>query len=111
MKDLLGDVGIIRRDLPPPRAAVFGGYTHKANKGIGEGFKLGDFPARVLPWASMRSAARCASIIVGALVLPEVILGKLDASMTRRPVVPNTRHSESSTAVSAEAPIRHVETG
>ena len=36
----------------------------------------------------IKSAARAASISVGALVLPEVILGKLEASTTRKFFIP-----------------------
>ena len=60
----------------------------------------------------IRSAARSATIIVGAFVLPPGITGNTDASATRRPATPRTRSSGSSTAWSSSAaPIRQVPTG
>ena len=57
----------------------------------------------------IKSAAFSAIIRVGAPVLPEVIAGITDASTTRKPSKPNTRSSESTTAVgSLTCPILQV---
>src|SRR2546430_4202105 len=58
----------------------------------------------------MRSAARSATAIVEAFVLPRGTLGMTDASTTRRPSTPRTR-SSGSTMASSRAPIAHVPTG
>src|SRR5258705_4401432 len=58
----------------------------------------------------IRSAARSATMIVGAFVLAPGIRGMIEASTTRSPSTPRTRNSGSTTAVSSE-PIRHVPTG
>ena len=60
--------------------------------------------------ARIRSAARSAIIIVGALVLPPIRVGITDASTTRRPSTPRTR-SCGSTTDSASVPMRQVPTG
>src|SRR5579862_3146852 len=57
----------------------------------------------------MRSAAFSATIMVGALVLPEVRFGKIDASAMRRPTTPWTRRRASITAVRASGPIAQVQ--
>ena len=49
-------------------------------------------------------------MIDGALVLPEVRLGMIDASATRRPSMPRTRNWSSTTAIGSE-PILQVPTG
>ena len=46
----------------------------------------------------------------GALVLPDVKVGMMDASATRNPAIPCTRSWESTTAI-ASAPILQVPTG
>src|SRR5664279_6179806 len=53
-----------------------------------------------------KSAQRSAIMIVGALVLPPMIRGITDASATRRPRMPWTRSSASTTAIGSE-PILH----
>ena len=54
----------------------------------------------------MRSAARSAIMIVGALVLPRTRVGITEASTTRSDSIPITRSSSSTTR-----PIPHVPTG
>ena len=49
-------------------------------------------------------------MIAGALVLPEVIAGMIEASTTRRPSMPRTRNLSSTTAI-ASSPILQVPTG
>jgi len=58
----------------------------------------------------IRSAARSASAITGALVLPRGTLGITDASTTRSASTPRTRSSGSTTDVSS-APIEQVLVG
>jgi len=55
------------------------------------------------------SAAFSAIMITGALVLPEVIVGMIHASTTRKPANPRTRSSSSTTALGSW-PILHVPT-
>jgi hypothetical protein len=55
------------------------------------------------------SAAFSAIIITGALVLPEVIVGMMDASTTRKLASPCTRNSSLTTALGSW-PILHVPT-
>ncbi len=61
------------------------------------------------PWR-IRSAARSATAIVGALVLPRGTIGITDASTTRSPSRPLTR-SCSSTTAPASVPMRQVPQG
>ena len=60
---------------------------------------------------AIASAHFCATMMVGALVLPEVMLGNTDASMTRSRSIPCTRKAESTTESAAVGPIRQVPTG
>ena len=58
------------------------------------------------------SAAFSAIMITGALVLPEVMLGMIEASAMRRPSMPRTSRRSSTTAVrSPSGPILQVPTG
>lgn len=78
---------------------------------------LGQRPLTVSAWGfplyrvarSTSSAARCAIIIVGALVLPDGKVGMTEASTTRRPSMPCTRNSGSTTA-RPSLPMRQVPT-
>jgi hypothetical protein len=60
--------------------------------------------------ARRRSAAFSPMSIVAACVLPPTMSGMIDASATRRPSIPRTRSSGSTTA-SSSMPILHVPTG
>ena len=62
-------------------------------------------PGPVVP-ARIRSAARSAIMITGALVLPRVTCGITEASTTRKLSNPSTRSS-----VSTTTPIAHVDVG
>ncbi|CEJ18001.1 hypothetical transmembrane protein [Ralstonia solanacearum IPO1609] len=64
------------------------------------------------PPRRIRSAARSAIMMTGALVLPPMSVGITDASITRSPSMPRTRSSGSTTAaVSSAPPMRQVPTG
>src|ERR1700730_12533188 len=56
---------------------------------------------------AIRSAARHARAIIGPLGLPEIMVGNMDKSTTRRFSAPRTRKCESSGAAKSD-PIRHV---
>jgi hypothetical protein len=56
------------------------------------------------------SAAFSPIIIAGALVLPDVSVGMIEASATRRPAIPWTRSWASTTAIGSD-PILQVPTG
>ena len=61
-------------------------------------------PARII------SAAFSPIMMEGALVLPEVSVGMIEASATRRPSMPWTRSRSSTTAIGSE-PILQVPMG
>ena len=56
------------------------------------------------------SAALSAIMMVGALVFPVVTIGITEASTTRSPSMPCTRHSASTTDIGSP-PMRQVEVG
>ncbi len=58
----------------------------------------------------IRSAARSAIIMVGALVLPPISVGITEASITRSPSTPRTRNCVSTTEASS-LPMRQVPMG
>ena len=61
---------------------------------------------------NLRSAAFSPIMIVGALVLPEISRGMIEASATRSPSTPLTLRSGVTTLVSSSAgPIAQVPTG
>ena len=59
---------------------------------------------------STMSAAFSPIMIEGALVLPDVNVGMMDASATLNPAIPCTRNCESTTAIASD-PILQVPTG
>ena len=59
----------------------------------------------------MSAAARSPIMIVGPLVLPATSVGMIEASATRRPVVPCTRIETGSTTAPSSVPMRQVPTG
>ena len=61
--------------------------------------------------SSMRSDARSPTMIAGAFVLPDGIVGKTEASATRNPAIPWTRRRASTTDVAGSWPIMQVEVG
>src|SRR5690242_21067447 len=61
--------------------------------------------------ATIISLIFLATMIVAALVLPEVTVGKIEASQIRRPSMPKTRLRLSTTDSAALAPILQVEVG
>lgn len=81
---------VLVMDAQIRKVSLFGGGR------IGGGERLAvaiDAPQELTTYfasSSTRSAPRSPTIIAGALVLPEVIVGKIEASMTRRPESPWT---------------------
>ena len=69
----------------------------------------GEGPLTAASSSTMR-AAFSPIMIAGALVLPEVSVGMIEASATRRPAIPRTRSRSSTTAFGSE-PILQVPTG
>ena len=57
------------------------------------------------------AAPLSATITVGALVLPEVTVGKMDASITLSDSTPWTLSRESTTERAESGPIMHVDVG
>jgi uncharacterized SAM-binding protein YcdF (DUF218 family) len=98
-----------RFDYPDDRIKAFGDATHEL---IGYAvYKLrGWINSRSSLSPRIKSAAFSPIMIEGALVLPPVMVGMIEASATRSPSTPRTR-SIGSTTASASAPIRHVPTG
>ena len=63
-------------------------------------------------WPRISDAARSAIMMMGELGLPEVICGITEPSTTRKPSIPLTRNSESTTDMgSVDRPILQVPTG
>src|SRR6185437_16465452 len=75
------------------------------------GIELGAGLAHPPASSRMRSAAFSATISVGALMLPEVTAGKMEASTTRRLATPCTRRRGSTTELVSSGPIAHVPHG
>src|SRR5690606_6365074 len=61
--------------------------------------------------SSKRSAPFSPTMMVGAFVLPDVRVGKMEASITRSASNPWARRRLSTTDVAGSGPIRHVPTG
>src|SRR5262249_18089230 len=121
----------IPKEISAP-AAFAGGqdlHRHPPLERDGEGWPLrrarttggaGARNRRVLPPAALSQAQAAVSssrraafspiMIDGALVLPDVSVGMIEASATRRPKMPRTRRLSSTTAV-ASLPILQVPTG
>ena len=72
-------------------------------------FIANHYAASAAGWRTM-SAARSPIIIAAALVLPETTVGMIEASATRRPLIPRTRNSGLTTAI-ASLPILQVLVG
>lgn len=111
-----------RRDYPVQQDLRSGISSHLNPRSFGmpPAARTGTASAsgRLRRWTASRNqasatiilAAFSAIMIVGEFVLPDVIVGIMDASATRSPERPRSRRRSSTTAMSS-LPMRHVPTG
>ena len=76
---------------------------------LNRGVAKGAWPTHAV--SLIRSAARSPTMMDGALVLPDGMVGKIEASATRRPSIPCTLSLSSTTVEGPAGPMRQVPIG